>query len=66
MGTMTFLLNCFVLGDDEERVFSIEIAKDKNVGILNFQEIDQGGKGPSPQSRRCLRSRALESLPAYR
>ena len=34
ISTMTFLLNCFVLGDDEERVFSIEIAKDKNVGIL--------------------------------
>ena len=34
MGTVAFLLNCFVLGDDEERVFPIEIAKDKNVGIL--------------------------------
>jgi hypothetical protein len=34
MGTTNFLLNCFVLGDDEERVFPVEIAKDKNVGIL--------------------------------
>ena len=32
--TMDFLLSCFVLGDDEERVFPVEIAKDKNVGIL--------------------------------
>jgi hypothetical protein len=29
-----FLLNCFVLGDDEKRVFPVEIAKHKNVGIL--------------------------------
>jgi len=29
-----FLLNCFVLGDDEERVFPVEIARGKNVGIL--------------------------------
>ncbi|SRR5258707_5813877 len=29
-----FLLNCFVLGDDEDKVFTVEIAKDKNVGIL--------------------------------
>ena len=34
MGTADFLLNCFVLGDDEERVFTIEIPKAKNVGIL--------------------------------
>jgi len=29
-----YLLNCFVLGDDEERVFPVEIPKEKNVGIL--------------------------------
>ena len=34
MGTTDFLLNCFVLGDDEERVFPVEIPRDKNVGIL--------------------------------
>ena len=28
------LLNCFVLDDDEGRVFPVEIARDKNVGIL--------------------------------
>jgi len=33
MGTADFLLNCFVLGDDEKRVFPVEIEKDKNVGI---------------------------------
>jgi len=32
--TNTFLLNCFVLGDDNERVFSVEIPSNKNVGIL--------------------------------
>jgi len=35
-----FLLNCFVLGDDEERVFSVEIARDKNVGILKQRAQD--------------------------
>ncbi len=34
-----FLLNCFVLGDDEKRVFPVEIAKDKNVGILKDEII---------------------------
>ena len=34
MSTTDFLLFCFVLGDDEESVFPVEIAKDKNVGIL--------------------------------
>ena len=29
-----FLLNCFVLGDDEERVFPVRIQRDDNVGIL--------------------------------
>jgi hypothetical protein len=29
-----FLLNCFVLGDKEDNVFTVEIAKNKNVGIL--------------------------------
>ena len=29
-----FLLNCFVLGDDEDKVFTVEIARDKNVSIL--------------------------------
>jgi hypothetical protein len=29
-----FLLNCFVLGDKQDNVFTIEIAKNKNVGIL--------------------------------
>jgi len=29
-----FLLNCFVLGDDEERVFSVKISRNDNVGIL--------------------------------
>ena len=29
-----FLLNCFVLGDDEERVFPIKIPRNNNVGIL--------------------------------
>jgi len=32
--TNTFLLNCFVLGDNEKREFPVEIARDKNVGIL--------------------------------
>lgn len=31
------MLNCFVLGDDEERVFTIEIAKEKNVAILKSE-----------------------------
>jgi hypothetical protein len=31
---MDFLLNCFVLGDDEDKVFTVEIFKDKNVSIL--------------------------------
>jgi hypothetical protein len=29
-----FLLNCFVLGDDEKRVFPVEIPRNKSVGIL--------------------------------
>jgi len=29
---MDFLLNCFVLGDDEDKVFTVEIPKDQNVG----------------------------------
>ena len=29
-----FLLNCFVLGDDEERVFPVKILRNDNVGIL--------------------------------
>jgi len=33
MGTTDFLLNCFVLGDPGD-VFSVEIAKNKNVSIL--------------------------------
>ncbi len=34
MGTTDFLLNCFVLGDDEERVFPVKIPRNNNVGIL--------------------------------
>ena len=34
MATTDFLLNCFVLGDNENNVFSVEIAKNKNVSIL--------------------------------
>jgi hypothetical protein len=34
MGTTDFLLNCFVLGDDESKVFTVEVSKDKNVSIL--------------------------------
>ena len=33
MGTTDFLLNCFVLGD-KDNLFTVEISKDKNVGIL--------------------------------
>jgi len=29
-----FLLNCFVLGDKEDNVFTVEISKNKNVSIL--------------------------------
>jgi hypothetical protein len=29
-----FLLNCFVLGDDKERVFPVKIPRNDNVGIL--------------------------------
>lgn len=29
-----FLLNCFVLGDDERRVFPVKIPRNDNVGIL--------------------------------
>jgi len=29
-----FLLNCFVLGDNEDKVFTVENSKDKNVSIL--------------------------------
>ena len=29
-----FLLNCFVLGDDDERVFPVKIQRNDNVGIL--------------------------------
>jgi len=29
-----FLLNCFVLDDDEERVFPVKIPRNDNVGIL--------------------------------
>jgi hypothetical protein len=29
-----FLLNCFVLGDDEERIFPVKIPRNDNVGIL--------------------------------
>ena len=31
---MDFLLNCFVLGDKEDNVFTVEISKNKNVSIL--------------------------------
>ncbi len=31
---MDFLLNCFVLGDDEARVFPVKIPRNDNVGIL--------------------------------
>ena len=34
MGTTDFLLNCFVLGDNEDTAFTVEISKDKNVSIL--------------------------------
>jgi hypothetical protein len=34
MGTTDFLLNCFVLGDDEEKVFPVKIPRNDNVGIL--------------------------------
>ncbi len=34
MGTTDFLLNCFVLGDQEERVFPVKIPSNDNVGIL--------------------------------
>ncbi len=34
MGSTDFLLNCFVLGDDEERVFPVKIPRNDNVGIL--------------------------------
>jgi hypothetical protein len=34
MGTADFLLNCFVLGDDKERVFAVKIPRNDNVGIL--------------------------------
>ena len=34
MGTTDFLLNCFVLGDDEGRVFPVKIPRTDNVGIL--------------------------------
>ena len=29
-----FLLNCFVLGDNEQRVFSVKIPRNDSVGIL--------------------------------
>lgn len=32
-----FLLNCFVLGDANERVFTVEIAKEKTIGILKAE-----------------------------
>ena len=31
---MDFLLNCFVLGDDKERVFTVKVPKTDNVSIL--------------------------------
>jgi hypothetical protein len=31
---MSLSLNCFVLGDDPDRMFTVEIAKTKNVSIL--------------------------------
>jgi len=34
MGTTDFLLNCFVLGDDEERMFPVKAPRNDNVGIL--------------------------------
>jgi hypothetical protein len=34
MGTTDFLLNCFVLGDDENKVFTVKIPRNDNVGIL--------------------------------
>jgi len=56
-----FLLNCFVLGDKEDNVFTVEIPQKRQ----HPQEIDQGGKGPSPQSRRCLGPRALGGFLSY-
>ena len=48
-----FLLNCFVLGDNEQR--DTVFCQDSEDRQRRYpQEIDQGGKGPSPQSRRCL------------
>ena len=32
--TDTFLLNCFVLGDDEKREFPVKTPRNDNVGIL--------------------------------
>jgi hypothetical protein len=32
--TDTFLLNCFVLGDDEKREFPVKIPRSDNVGIF--------------------------------
>jgi hypothetical protein len=34
MGTADFLFNCFVLGDDKERVFPLKALRNDNVGIL--------------------------------
>ena len=35
MTATDFLLNCFVLGDDENKVFTVRIPRNDNVSILN-------------------------------